>query len=202
MMASQSSCHGFCSPGNQDNRLNLKGGTVTVTPDNDSIRVGDTLWLKSVIPTRLTELYVNGDSSTINFSGASNVATDFHLNVAIRSDTLIGGIDSFEYLPVKGHIKANSLIPHAGKTVSYIEDGGSYQFVCGLIAMKKGIYALSYIDIYQAHIKCLFASIQVIMDNPDNHIYYLADAIHYPGSPYGDSIYSIERTHTYCFKVY
>lgn len=198
---SQSGCSGFCSPGNQDNRLNLTGGTVTITPDSDSIRVGDTLWLRSVIPTQLIERSSTGDSSKIDFNGATNVVTDFHIMVPVVADSIIDGIDSFKYFTIHGSVKVNPSAPHAAKTVYYVDNGDSYQFSMGLIAEKKGIYVLSYIDIYQAEKKCVFASIEVLMNNKDNHQHYLS-GIHYPGSPYGDTSYPIEITHEYCFKVY
>ena len=166
----------------------------------DSIRIGDTLLLSSYIPTKLKEQNQIGNQ-TIDFSGASNVITDFNINVAIVSDSIIGGLDSFTFIPFNGTLETNPLIPNAGKTINYVEKNGEYQFSAGIIAQKKGIYALSFIDIYQARKKCLFASIQVLMNNADDHLQYL-QAIHYPGSPFGDTIYPIEKTHTYCFKVY
>jgi hypothetical protein len=187
-------CHKLCV----SNYYKFNGGVTIINPGKDSIRIGDTLWFSSSIPVNLKYKQGNSsDSSYYNLSGATNVATDFHLTTPLGINMQVGAIDSFSFIAIKGSIQSNPLIPHAGKTISYLEEGGNYLVVFGLVAQKKGVYFLSIIDIYQAQKNCDKASVVITMNGADNHLHYLRD-IYYGGGP----INPIDSTHTYCFKVY
>lgn len=187
--ATLASCHKLCVPGH----FNFSGGIATVLPDKDSIHVGDTLWLTSSLPVN----YKYGtDSKVYNLSGATNVGTDIHLATLLGVSDYAGAIDSFLFVPQKGNIVTNPLAPHGAKTISFWEQNGMYLFSVGIIAKKKGIYALAIIDIPQAMKKCDRISIEIVMKNADNHLHYLKD-IYYGGVTIG----RIDSTHTYCFKV-
>ena len=188
-------CHGICSVGNQDTRTHLTGGNASISQGNDSIRVGDTLWVKSSIPTTLT---IQGSNQTVNFSGASNMITQIEfLSLVGINNNQIGSVDSFKYIYDKGTFASVREASHSAKSVSYLAQNGSYVFSLGIIAQKKGIYYLAVIDIYQAEKKCLYASVEILMNNANSNLHYLKD-IYYGGgaiSPY-------DSTHAYCFKVY
>ena len=188
------SCHTICTPA----KYNCSGGSANIYPDVDSIRLGDTLWLSSIIPLNVKYSQGNNfDSTYYNLSGATNVITDFHITTPSGITMQSGAIDSFSFTALKGSIKSNPLIPDAGKTISYEEEGDKYIFSLSMIAQKKGIYFFSIIDIYQARKKCDKISVVTIMNNPDNHLHYLKD-LYYGGG----SINPLDSTHTYCFKVY
>jgi hypothetical protein len=187
-------CHKPCLPA----KYSFTGGTASVFPDKDSIQIGDTLWFATSLP--LTYKYWNGgaDSSVYNLSGATNVATDIHLTALIGPNQLVGAIDSFLFTPAtKGSYRTHSLIPQAGKTITYAQGSNSYDFSFGIIAQKKGIYCLTIIDIYQAMKNCNKISVVVEMKNTDSHLHYLRD-IYYGGG----NIDQVDLTHSYCFKVY
>jgi hypothetical protein len=188
-----SSCHKLCIPAQYDST----GGVATLSPDLDSIRVEDTLWFNSNIPTEVRYFQGASDSGTYNLSGAKNVATDIHLTSLLGVNNSPGVIDSFIFLPEKGNIIINPQVPSAGKTITYTEENGNYIFKLGLIAMKKGIYCFTIIDIYQAMKGCDKISVTVVMNNSDSHLHYLGD-IFYGGG----SLFPIDITHSYCFKVY
>ncbi|HEY2721436.1 MAG TPA: hypothetical protein VGI82_06915 [Chitinophagaceae bacterium] len=188
-----SSCHKLCIPAQYDST----GGVATISPDLDSVRVGDTLLFNSIILTEVRYSQGASDSGTYNLSGAKNVATDIHLTSPTGFNQQVGAVDSFLFLPKKGAIVTNELDPTAAKSISYVEENGNYIFQLGIIAQKKGIYFFDVIDIYQAMKKCDKISVTVLLNNADNHLHYLKD-IYYGGG----AISPIDSTHTYCFKVY
>lgn len=79
-----SSCHKRCIPANYA----LTGGISTISPDKDSILIGDTLWFNSSFPVKLKYPNAGGnDSLVIDLSGASNVATDINFHASPKMDT-------------------------------------------------------------------------------------------------------------------
>ena len=187
-------CHKPCVP----IYYKFNGGVAIINPDKGSIRIGDTLWFSSTIPVNLKYKQGNSSDSTYySLSGATNVITDLHLTTPLGVNMQTGAIDSFSFIAIKGSLQSNPLIPHAGKTISYVEEGGNYLVAFGLIAQKKGVYILSIIDIYQAQKNCDKASVIITIDETDSHLHYLRD-IYYGGGP----INPIDSTHSYCFKVY
>ena len=188
------SCHKLCIT----SQYNFNGGVANIFPDKDSIHIGDTLWFSSSIPVNLK--YTSGNSSDsiyYSLSGAKNMITDFHLTTPLGINSQVGAIDSFSFISIKGSIQLNPLIPHAGKTISYVEEGANYLVTFAIVAQKKGVYFLNIIDIYQAEKKCDKISVVIMMNNADNHLHYLKD-IYYGGGP----INPLDSTHSYCFKVY
>ena len=187
------SCNKFCQP----DQHSFNGGLASVVPNQDSIHVRDTLWFSCTLPLNYQYLRGGSDISTYNLSGATNVITDIHLTVPLGFNQQTGAIDSFLFVPGIGGIQTNPLAPHAAKTISFIEQNGNYVFTVGIVALKKGIYFLVVVDIYQAMKNCDKISVVITMHNGDNHLHYLKD-IYYGGGP----IAPIDSTHGYCFKVY
>ena len=192
-LASMMGCKKFCNP----QQLNLNGGLASVVPDEDSIHVGDTLWFRCTLPLNYKYSRGGSDGSTYNLSGATNVITDMHLTVPLGFNQQTGAIDSFLFVPRIGGIQVNPLAPHAAKTISFIEQNGNYVFTVGVVALKRGIYFLFIVDIYQAMKRCDKISVAITMHDGDNHLHYLKD-IYYGGG----RIAPIDSTHGYCFKVY
>lgn len=83
------------------------------------------------------------------------------------------------------------------KTIKYSQDQDIYDFSFGIIPMKRGIYCLTIIDIYQAMKKCDKISVSIVMTNNESHLYYLSE-IYYGGGV----IDATDLTHSYCFKVF
>ncbi|MBS1573940.1 MAG: hypothetical protein JST09_01450 [Bacteroidetes bacterium] len=174
----------------------LKGGYVNYTSIVDSIRVGDTIFVNSIIPKFLKGLYDQSLNDSIDFSDATNMITDFHVIVLLGLNSYSGAIDSFEFLPVEGNLKANNLAPDKATTIAYDEKNGVYYCSFGMIAKRKGIYSVNLIDIYQARKQCSVASIKIGRNNVEGNLHYLKD-IYYGGA----TINSIDSS-SYCFKVY
>jgi len=125
------------------------------------------------------------------------VATDIHLTSLLGVNNSPGAIDSFLFLPEKGNIVVNPQTLSAARTIFYKEENGNYIFKLGMIPLKKGIYCFTIVDIYQAMKNCDKISVTILMKNGDSHLHYLKN-IYYGG----ENIYSIDATHSYCFKVY
>ncbi len=168
-----------------------------VYPEKDSINVGDTIWFTSFIPVQMMDTIMN---QIIDYSGASNFRTQINFDLVSFTNPTAGAVDSFEYVPMKGSISTNPLSPHAAKTVVYTEQNGNYELSFGLVALKKGIYVVTVIDIENSRKNCSDAYITLTLSNINKHQHYL-ETIFYPGSPWGDNIPLIEQTHSYCFKV-
>ncbi len=189
-------CKTICPSGNT--QYALTGGTINLYPGQDSIHVGDTILVSSIIPVKLQPTQSGtsvGDS--LDFSDASDMVTDLHFTSPKDTNVSSDALDSFQIIPLNRSIKVNSLIPHAGLTVQYIQEGTSYKLSFYMIAQKKGIYVFTIIDIFRAQKLCSVASIGIIVSDSDNHLHYLQD-IYYGGS----AIDPIDQTHSYCFKVY
>lgn len=173
-------------------------GDAIFYPEADSVKIGDTVWFNSKIPTQLVN---QSNGQMVDYSNASNFATDFHITPISGVNPFAGGVDSFKFVPKAGVLGTNKLIPHAAKTLYYLEQDGFYQLLFGMVALRKGVYAAAIIDIQNSKKKCSDAFIAMSLSNTNKHQSYLQQ-IYYPGSPFGDTIPLIEQTHTYSFKVY
>jgi hypothetical protein len=189
-----SSCHKPCMP----RQFTLNGGTVSISPDKDSIHVGDTLWFICSVPANL-KYYVSNisDSGSYNITGATNFRTDFHLTTPVGVGLQDDAIDSFSFILGQGSAQPEPLAPGSAKTISFALNSDKYIVSFGMVAKKKGIYVLIILDIYQAMIDCDKLSVTILMNNIDEHLHYLQD-IYFGGQP----IDALDATHSYCFKVY
>lgn len=154
-------------------------GTGLFYPEKDSIEVGDTIWCNSIIPMKNLDINSN---QTIDYSGASNFATDINFNIINSNDPTIGAVDSFKYIPVNGDISTNLNSTHASKSVTYLEETDNYLLTFGIVALKKGIYVMTVVDIENSYKKCSKAYINFNLNNIDKHQYYLKE-IYFSGSP-------------------
>ena len=187
------SCHKLCVP----RSFSFSGGLANVLPNRDSIRIGDTIFFNCSIPLNFKYWAGGSDSANYTLSGAKNVETDIHLTSPLGVNEQTAAADSFLFLPRKGSITTNPLAPHAAKTISFIEESDNYTFSTQMVALKKGVYYLAIVDIYQAMKNCDRVSVAITMNNKDGHLHYLKD-IYYGGG----MIDQIDSTHSYCFKVY
>lgn len=126
---------------------NLSKGSAFFSPQADSIKVGDTIWLGVLIP---LELITGIDSSLINIAGASGVVTDLHFNVLTIPNVPIGAVDSFKLIQSVGKLQINSLARTASETIFFAQESDGFKFSVGIIALKPGLYDITTLDIFQA----------------------------------------------------
>ncbi len=191
--------HKRCIPRN----FTLTGGISNFVHGKDSVLIGDTLWFNSSFPVNLKYLSAGGnDSSVINLSGASNVATDIHFNAIPKKDTITEALDSFILIPQKGEIKVNSLSSRNTETITFKEEQSNFVVSFGIIAQKRGIYCITILDLYQVMKNCTKASVTIPINSTINQHLNFLDSVYFAGSRYENTIPDYELTHDYCFEVY
>ena len=168
-----------------------------IFPDEDSISIGDTIWIEASSPTTLTDK-LSGEE--VDYGGATN------MGIAIQIVSFHGGsvsntgafhvLDSFHYVLVNGQLTAQD-----DNAINYLYDAvdNSYKFKLGIIGERTGTYGLSVsdaINVYRQKDKCSKATYTMQITDTDQHLYL------YQNSRPGYEISSYEMTHVYCFKVY
>ena len=168
-------------------------------PNNDSMHIGDTIWIKVSAPTNLTDVTSN---SIVNYSGADNLGN------ALSFDIFTGGSISdpgtsfaakyFNFFLKTGSIVNNPDIDRIREYL-FLEENAMFKFELAVIPKSKGTFGLAISDavnIARKSDKCTKASFAINFENIDQHLYL------YQNNRPGYQINSYERTHLYCFKVY
>lgn len=102
----------------------------SITPDKDSIRIGDTLFLNVNTSTKLNDLQT---AILVDYSNTSNLGNVVTLLKFLPSDTVIGAINNFNLVMLKG-TKVYSVDPSSQQQVLFDEENGSYRFNLEIIA--------------------------------------------------------------------
>jgi hypothetical protein len=172
--------------------------TEVFSPETDSIKLGDTLYLESSHSTSFTDLS-NGNGKQVNFEGSFFGTNIRILEFPDTSTEVIGAVSNFGLVIVNGSETGNDNIPVANKGVYYQELNSEFVIKIKFIALKKGIYTISIADskaVTDGKNGCIKADFEIKNNNVDNHIYY------YQNWRPGYQISEYEQTHIYCFKVY
>jgi hypothetical protein len=185
------SCHKPCNEPNYTFNV-----SAFFFPEKDTIDIGDTLWIKSIIPQLQRDVH---SQKEINFSNAQNLGT----TVIISDITKFrnpgrGAIDSFNFLKVFGNIYTEKGTDTLGvKQLSYVQTDSSYELKVGLVALKSGKYIFTIPDnpsVYRKGMeKCGLATFYILNQNINRHLYLFEDALG-PLSEY-------DKAHSYCIKV-
>lgn len=185
-------CHKPCVP----NHYTFSIESVLFTPNKDSIRIGDTVFLESVTPTKMMD---NANGRTVDYSGANNFGSTLGIGEIIGINNIKDAVDSFSFKAIKGSIYSDpKLSPTRVKQIKYLEENGYYRLSIAIIALKRGVYIISTSDMPDVVRKCDRSTIAMkISNNADQHLHYLKDI--YYGSTQIDPL---DSTHAYCFKVY
>lgn len=185
------SCHKPCTLPNY-----LFLANTIFSPEKDSIKVNDTLWLSCIINKNLNDI---NTQKTVDFSSAENMGTDLLISDILKFSSERGAVDSFDYIKRHGNIYTDpSLNPKGAKQLSFEENSTSYLLDVGLIARKAGSYILTVPDnsyVYRKGMpKCGTGNFLFINTNSKKHL-YLFENIRGQLSEY-------DSAHSYCFKVY
>ena len=175
---------------------NLYGGSATIFPNKDSVYIGDTIYFNVSIPAVLKWPGPVGDSSNIDMSGASGIATEIHLDLLTGLNTINNAIDSFLYISEVGNISTNPNPDHIVKNIGLITQKDSFVFSMAFVPLKRGVYCFTLIDILNASKNCITAQIATPFQNIDQHLYFLQN-IYYGVNPIDPKV----KTNSYCFKV-
>ncbi len=171
-------------------------GTFLVTPDTDSIRVGDTIFLESTVPYFLQDLITG---QTVEFRGSVNVGTMVAFDKLLGNNNIEHCADCFELKPIEGEFLPHHVLPSRNRNYVFSQSPSGYKFRLAIIAKVTGDFVFAFNDAGPSYPKdddCMKANFQYKMKNTDQHFYIYQS--HRPG--YVLSNY--EQNHMYCFRVY
>ncbi len=167
----------------------------SITPDKDSIQIGDTLFLNVSTSSSLSDLQ---RGTVINYSNTENLGNVVTLLRFAPLNTDVGAINNFKFIFKKGsQIKA--IDPLSQMDVLFDEGNGSYIFSLAIIANDTGRYALTIgdaADVYRKNDKCTKANFSINFQNTNQHFYWLNEWR--PDLTLDDN----SKRHVYYFKVY
>ncbi|GAB3204452.1 hypothetical protein ABID22_002583 [Pontibacter aydingkolensis] len=171
--------------------------TAHFTPERDSIRVGDTLYLVSEFPNFLVPI---GEQDAVDYSKSTAIGNTLGLLRLESVKSTSGAVSSFDYINVWGRIYNSTDIPSPERMqqLRYEENDGKYKLRVGLIPKKPGIYLMgigSGLSKGRMNDKCVKASFQTILTNENSNLNYYEQWF---GSPMDQSATKI----SFLIKVY
>lgn len=148
------------------------------TPEQDSIQVGDTLYLVSEFP---KQLIPHGSQDVVDYADAniSGSLTVFELvpNQRFATDAVF----SFDYISLAGQIYNSREVPNPNgiQQFNYQELEDKYQVKFAFIPKKKGVYGMGILStaspIRSGSESCDGASFRTTVSNSDINLNYLEE---------------------------
>jgi hypothetical protein len=166
------------------------------SPEVDSIKIGDTLWLQSIVPKLQEDI---NTQQQVDFSHAQNMGSTLIISDIYRfSNSDRGAIGKFEYFKKTGNIFSDPKLDSSGvKQLAYYETDSSYTLEIGMIAKDTGNYILTVTDnlgVYRkGETRCGVASFEIINQNNNRHQYLFENVI--------GTLSEYDTEHSYCIKV-
>lgn len=171
-----------------------------IKPDIDSVHVGDTIYLTSSFPTKLTD---QSSGQMIDYSNSTAIGSTLAISNLPTGDTITkDAVFDFDYVSVNGKIYNDRSIPRPDgvQQIVYAETNGNYVLKVGLIPKKVGNYILGLGDGLSNGRKksrsCEKASFNITLSNTDQHFYLIKKW--YPNVKIG----GYGKMRVYYFKVY
>ncbi len=147
-----------------------------ISPDLDSIKIGDTLYLISTFP---TSLFDQTNRTIIDYSNANDIESTLSIAQLITGDSIPkGSVHDFRYTSELGMIYnvANIPSPETIQQLRYQQVANNYQIKVGLIPQHAGIFALGIgnglSNGRNKSNKCEKASFMFTIANTAQHIYF------------------------------
>lgn len=143
-----------------------------VTPDKDSIQIGDTIFLNVNVPTKLNDLQ---SGNLVDYSNAGNLGNVVSLLRFLPANEYRGAISNFNLIILKG-TEVNSIDPLSQKDVLFGEENGFYKFSMAVIPKDTGRYVLTIgnaANVYRKNDKCTKASFTIDFQSTNQHFYFL-----------------------------
>ncbi len=145
--------------------------TAQAYPDNDSISIGDTVWLEINIPVILKDDISGG---MINFSNAQNLSIDVGVFGLISIDSIMGSAKNFNFVSIKGK-QINSTNPNSFISFSMVQENSVYRYLVGFVPLKSGVYRIGIGNPNNVYCKpeiCKKAAFTVNFTNTKQHFYF------------------------------
>jgi hypothetical protein len=165
-------------------------------PQKRVYAVGDTLYLSSNLPKKLTDgispFNVVDYSNSVAIGGAIGMG---YVDTIQRIP--VPGRKNFDFFPIKGTMGETSVAADQSLAFTYAEQPTFYGFRCGIICKQKGIYIFAMSDLKSPGIKgknCTNANFGMILINSDKNLDL------YEGTT-GITLYDDGRKRSFAFRV-
>lgn len=171
-----------------------------ITPDTDSVHVGDTVFLISNFSSKLKD-EMSGDS--ITYSNSDGIGSD--LSILKLATGVYPGQDAvkkFGFISILGRIYNDPNIPSPNRVqqLTYEEDNNKYQLKIGIIPKETGLYYLGVdngLSIGRKSIhSCEKAAFSISLNNTNQHLEYFSE---WNSS---NSLTTYEHQRVYFLRVY
>jgi len=184
-------CHKPCNESNY-----LFETTAKFSPQFDSIQVGDTIWLTSLIPKPVLD---KNSGKTIAYENANWCSTLIISDILKFKESNRGAISDFDFSAKIGNIYSAPLTDTTNvKQISYQEYVMGYELNIAIIARKAGSYILTIPDnqylFRKNKPKCGTAELVILNENTDKHLSLFEDV--------WGSLSAYDKAHCYCVKVH
>lgn len=188
-------------PGPCLNTLYTFAVTASFSPQKDSLRVGDTLLLRSFFPTQPVDLRSN---QTVNYANAPAIGTTLFVDELMLSPNAIGSflrsaVADFTYVRKRWPIyTVQDLGPERVKQLRYEQSSNDYGLEVALIPLRKGVYSLAVSDGISAGRQgesCSRAAFELSVVSDKRSLSYLQAAFKRP-------LTRIDSLRFYVFRVY
>ena len=173
---------------------------MQISPDLDSVHVGDTIFLLSYFPTQLTD---QTSQQVIDYKNSSIIGSNLNILKLLPNDTISkDAVTDFDYVSVIGQIYNDKSIPDPGgvQQIKFEELGNQYSLKVGIVPKAKGNYIFSIADGVgygsKKNNSCEKASFNFSITNTNQHFYLINEWI--PGNKLDNN----GKRHVYYFKVY
>jgi hypothetical protein len=172
--------------------------TAHFTPENDSIRVGDTLYLVSEFPSTMIPV---GGTQPVDYSKSTGISNSLGIRRLEPNRVLSDAVFDFDFISIDGEIKNVRNIPRPDgfQQITYAEESGKYKLKVGIIPQNTGVYSLGIgfsgiSNGRKSGDKCTKASFPTTVTNLDPHLHYISTHTDTP-------VEELPPIH-YLFKVY
>lgn len=172
--------------------------TAHFTPEQDSIQVGDTLYLISEFPS--TMVPIGGTNMhVVDFSNSVGISSTLGILHLSENKTYEDAVSRFDYISITGEIFNSKEVPSHERVQQLLfkESLNTYQLKIGIIPKTKGLFSVIIGDGRSAGLKsnrCEIAAFRFSFSNRNRHSYLYDNWLKPDVMP--------DQNYRYLFKVY
>lgn len=167
-----------------------------ISPQRDSIAIGDTILFSSKISTHPFDYNTNAQ---IDFSNNALIGTSLSIRSIKGYNNVKDAVDSFSLFTVDGRFNYNMSLPGRILDIYWLAVNEFYEIKIGIIAKKKGDYSITLSDALgklNNNNSCESGAGIILANNNNNNNAYLSHP--YYGLPY---VPGTDSTHIFCIRV-
>lgn len=166
---------------------------IKAYPNEDSILLGDTVWVEIDEPTTLKDAF---SGNMIDYGSAANLGTviSFQAYSSLTGQFTVNAANKFDFMISKGK-RVSSMDENVDREYLFNEENQHYVFRLGIIAKEKGVFRFlisNAANVYRINDRCTKAAFAMYFKNINQHYYLNPNFPGGPVAPGGD----------YYFKVY